>query len=282
MLDDFCRCERCYYFKYECKRRKIGSDNALVYGKAIHKACDCFFMGLSLKDAIKAFSEIMPKDFVPADEKRTIKMAHTIIREYYNQYANQPIDEVLGIEKTLKCEIAGVDFYGRIDKIVKWAYGISVLDHKTTTSYMSQFVERVDRSHQYTGYIHMMNELYPDDEKYGCIVDAIHIPRPLKTKPSVPAFERPIVIRSPEQIEDWKQWVNKCDNDIKWCQVQNVWPEEMMSCYSWNRPCPFMSICEIPSSLEKKVEYLKDSIDYEDYEWAPWDEVYNGETKEAV
>lgn len=265
MLDDFARCPLYYYFAHILHRRKIKSDAAQQYGKYIGKACDCFFRGEPLEKALGEFLLGVPEDL---DEKRTLKTAELIIREYYNRYKLQPFDEIMGAELMLNLPINDeILFWGRLDKLIKWAYGISAIDHKTTSYYISEYVKRIDRMYQFTGYNALLKSLFPDS--YGVIVDIIYIPRPLKTKPIEPQFDRVTVIKNEKQIEDWKHWVCNLHNQIK----NGICFEQYRSCYDYNKACPYLSVCENPISLEEKTVYIRESIDFEDYIWQPWEEI---------
>jgi hypothetical protein len=127
-------CERKYYYKYVENLVPKRAEAALGFGQGIHAMCDEKFKGESLEKGLAAFRATYPESL---DEKRTVALGEQITRDYYQRYENEPFDEVMFVEgwKEITLE-GGIRVGGRIDKLVKWVYGITPIDHKTSSKYL--------------------------------------------------------------------------------------------------------------------------------------------------
>ena len=262
-------CERMYWYKYENQIIPKGKEGPLIFGSAIHKAIDEMFRGKGLDEMLKTFErETEGRD---CDEKRTLSSGKNILTRYYKEYREQHFDEILEIEKKHSIEIVPtgencdkIIFTGVVDKIIRWPYGVSGIDHKTTTGYLGQFLNGADTSYQFTGYIALLKDLYSDT--WGMIVDAIYVPRLLKpAKDGTPRFqdvglERSLVTKSHWAIEEWKQWVRGVVERILSSEVRL---KRRGSCYHWNRECPYMELCDMEwEDDENLIEFAKNSVNY--------------------
>lgn len=265
-------CEQYFFYRYVCDLVRVGAEGATQFGEGMHRACDKFFEGKTINEAFAAFKEIVPKDI---DEKRTLRTGEALIRGYYKEYANQYIDEVLAIEKKMVIPIKNpngedIEYAGRLDKIIKWYYGIAGLDHKTTSLYISSFRDTVDISHQFTGYYKMLRELY--ENASGFLVDVIHVPRVLKSGEVRTDYSRFNKDISEQELEDWERHVCSVVNDITEAHKTNVWRQSGNYCRAFNRVCPYKELCMYgkTASLEDTVAMAKESEDYTCIPWTPW------------
>lgn len=247
---------------------------ALEFGKTTHEMCDKMFGGASLEDAKKvfeAFEDNYDEDGVTLlDEKRTKQVGLILTQGYYEQYSNQPFDEVSFVEKYMEIDFPSFKYGGRIDKIIKWMFGTCPVDHKTTTSYLQDYFRDVDKKHQFTGYIDICRQSY--EGVSSLLVDAIYVPKLLKTKPPRMEFDRKLTERSEFQIQLWRKWVVKTVENIQRAMESGYWQKFDNCCTSWNRLCPYKGLCDLEMSDEEIVAIGKESIDYRVEMWEPWRE----------
>lgn len=265
------QCPRKYFFEYEHQLVSPKSQAAPTFGRGIHRAGDVFFTGGTVDEAIAAFKSLVPTDL--DEEKRTLENAEAIIRGYYKEYNGSisPFTEVLGVEKGLLVDFGDFEFFGLLDKVVNWAYGITALDHKTTSLYLSNYGKTVQPKHQYTGYIYLLRELY--ENAWGLVVDAIHVGKKLKSGWRT-EYTRFLTTRGEWEIDEWKKWVRASVKGIRQARESNEWLMFTNECTAFNSACPYKPLCEVPyQSLEETLAYAKQSGDYFVRVWEPWKEV---------
>ncbi len=261
-------CPRKFFFQYENHLVNPKKQAALRFGEGIHRAMDVFFVKGSVEDAIKAFMIIVPEDLDEA--KRTVENGKTIIRAYYKNYTGSisPFKEVLGVEKGLTVDFGDFSFFGLLDKIVDWDYGITCVDHKTSSAYLSNFGKTVQPNHQYTGYIYLLRELY--ENAWGLVVDAIHVGRKLKDGWRT-EFNRFLTTRGEWEIDEWLKWVKATVRDIRTARETGEWLMYTNECTAFNSECSYKTLCEVPyENLEDVLKYARDCGDYVIQEWSPW------------
>lgn len=276
-LKDADNCLRYYFFKHVMHLVNLFRQGPLQFGSAIHESMDVFYQGKPLEDAINAFLAVMPLDEFDEpkdiDDKRTIKCGKTIIRDYYTTYEDQPIDEIMSIEKMYNIILKApwgeeIIYWSKIDKLIRWAYGVTMVDHKTTSYYLSKFEDMVDDTHQYTGYIYTLKQDYPD--AHGGLVDAIHVPKPLKTKDLQTQFARYTVSKNDHDFDEWKMWVFDTIERIMKAEKTGNWPQSKSRCHDYNRRCDYIELCRMPINLEEAVHQAMRSGDFKVEAWQPW------------
>ncbi len=261
-------CEFKYMLKYEHCIVPNRIEAATQFGKGIHSMVDAMFEKRPLEEGITAFKTLVPENL---DDKRTVALGELITRDYYSRYANQPFDEIVSIEGWKEIEINDFIVGGKIDKVVKWHLGTMAFDTKTTSKYLAQYTKTFDIKHQFTGYITICKEHY--ENVSGLLVDCVFVPRPLKTKPPETSFDRVIVYRNENEIDEWRKFVIKTVETIRWARETGFYRKFDNDCDSWNRECPYKQLCELSRSMpvSEVIEFAKSSVDYKIEAWKPWE-----------
>jgi hypothetical protein len=263
-------CEAKYFFKYEKNLVPNAPEAALAFGQGIHAMCDQKFKGKALEKGLSAFLTAYPKSL---DEKRTVALGEQICRDYYQRYENEPFDEVIFVEgwKEIVLE-GGIRIGGRIDKLVKWLYGITPVDHKTSSKYLSQAILALRMKYQFTGYLKILKE-YMEGVGDSLLVDLIHVPRPLKTKVAQTDFCRELTPRGEFDYKRWEEWVVRTVEGIRRAREDGVYRCFDNDCDSWNRVCPYKVLCEMPMGMEDTAAWAKKRVEeWKVSEWKPWEE----------
>ncbi len=129
-----------------------------------------------------------------------------------------------------------ISFIGRLDKLVEFNQGVYIKDVKTTKSGLgSRYFERYSPDNQFS--------LYPLGGRIafgipikGIIADAVQV------GVSFSAFERAMVPRSEESLQEWLEdaqwWLGLMDE----CARRDYWPQNDKSCGLYGG-CEFREIC---------------------------------------
>lgn len=271
-LSTFQTCPRMYYNRYKLKLRKIIEDDFVIdmnFGSTIHKALELYYKGKAEEEALRVFNE----NFTPlvGDKCRTPAHGQALLKAYFNYYkgltnelgdthlitattvAGSPAVE---IKDTFK--IDNIDYIVKIDRIVKSNAGNWVQDHKCTQKSLYTFSNKFTPNMQVSGYVDYVMKKY--GQCSGFIPNVLYYGFRERAYKSEPAgfhfqFQRDIVNRTKEQIDDFEQ------NVIYWCakleqaEKDNYWGKNENQCFR----CGFKELC---TSVDD--ETVKDSL-YEQY-----------------
>ena len=152
------------------------------------------------------------------------------------------------------------------------------MDHKTTSKFLSASVKTIGIKHQFTGYIEIVRQHFEGGID-SLLVDAIHVPRPLKTKVPALDFDRVLTARTEFEIECWKKWVWQTVKYIREAELTGHYRQFDNCCDSWNTECSYKELCELykTMSLSDVIEFAKQSVDYEIKAWEPWKDIKKNE-----
>lgn len=274
-------CEFKYFLRYENNIVPANlREMALEFGKRAHSMCDKMFAGESLDKALEvwgSFEDAVDEESGKLlDERRTKRAGELLAKEYYATWENSPFEEVLSIEQWLEMNFKDFIFGGRIDKRVRWMFGVTPIDHKTTTGYLSEYFDDAAKKHQYTGYVTICKEHF-EDSADSLLLDVMYVPKFLKTKEPQTDFKRVLTDRTAFQIAKWKKFVDATVHDIWRARERGIWRKFDNCCKSWNKKCPYMTtanrtgLCDLEMSNQEIVEFAKTSVDYKVEEWKPWE-----------
>ena len=159
---------------------------------------------------------------------------------------NEEMAKWPGIEPTI--------FTGRLDLEVELSMRPWLVEFKTTGQALALQKKRLHRSPQVTGYNYAARhklEMIPD----GSLVTICHISayKSKKTglygKPKID-FARVPEIRTPEDLETWRESFMYTAHQIRQCMKTNVWPCFQDNCYVFGR-CGYADLCEQNKSIEE-------------------------------
>lgn len=255
-LQCFCTCERKFYWRHIRHLVKKGEGHpALTLGKAIHSALEVIYKGGDEVEATKAFlSEYPPTPSTLEEDKRGVENGLLILKGYLDKFIPERDWKIVRVEVPGMFELTSdILFAWKADLVVETMGGLYGVEHKTSSN-ARWFVPKPN--HQISGYIYGSKvQGYPLD---GFIVNLIMV---FKTKRD---YKRLITTRTPEMLEEWRQWVIYKKHQIDNCLENNWFPLSTNSC--WN--CPYTDLC----SINYKHQEALISSTYEVSVWAPWEQ----------
>lgn len=254
MLSCFTTCPKKFYWRHI---RHLVTDRgkvpALEFGKAIHKGLEVFYKEDSVDLALEAFKDDLDPE--AQDDKRNEANGLKILKSYFKQYLPEKF-KVLAVELNLSAKITpSLELWGYIDLVVEQQGNRYNVEHKTSSSIRS-FIP--NPNHQISGYDLLSTENgYPVG---GSIVNILGV---FKTKTE---NCRSITTRTDEQKESFLGYLKHTGGLIKDCKEKDFFPKYSSGCMTFNKPCPYLELCNADSSLVGKIiEY-----NYKTEEWTPW------------
>ena len=272
-LNLFINCPRAYRNRHILKLRKAVDDEREMYlnwGGAIHKALEAYYKIKGREEALKIFNETYPP--LEGDKVRTPNNGITLLNNYFNYYegnTNELGDKNL---TTLEVEIkdtfmiGDVEWLVKIDRVVKCNAGIFCQDHKSTTKSLYTFFNNFTPNMQVSGYVDYCIRKY--GQCSGFMPNVLWYGQRERAYKGEPAgfhcqFQRDIVNRTKEQIDDFEKNVIYWANRLQIALDTNEWGKNESNCSR----CAFREMCSscddqnvVETIYEKynPLEYLND------------------------
>ena len=297
-LDSMRVCPRRFYYS-KIRRWKPDYDSIhLLFGSAWHASMDYLWQNpfAKLDEAFAAFEAVWNSSQFAESESfdtypKTPGRAREVLAKYIERYAQwlQNNIEVIEIEHAFIVPLSESDqklFYvGKWDKLYKEGMFYHILDHKTTSSFSTGWLNSWSPNGQVDGY------LYSGHMQYGEKFKSVVIDGALIQKSSID-FKRVPVERQIDMLDQWKwevldliELVYYYENQLK--EIRNsskqekflrTFPKCTTSCTSYFGSCPFLDLCkfvpnpEIYAGEEKPHGFVTD-------DWKPFsvDETPEGE-----
>jgi len=292
-IDCFNLCPQKYYYRYVMHiRPKGGPGSALSFGHAIHKAMEVLYGGNPFTMVIcplhgsghcqfcersngfmpaiaGAFLAAYPED--PEDDKdvRTRSRGLEILTAYIRKY-RRDVFKTLAVEVPFSIPFSGFTYVGRIDLIGQWENEeIRPVDHKHTTRFGEMFNEQFHLSGAITGYIrttHLLTRASGAPPVTRAMINGLRVTTRIQDE----SFARPVTSRTPEEIAQWEDAVQRTHDRIQTMHNNEYWPRHApFACWAYNKRCEYWSLCT------NSRQTAKDIIDgdFEVVEWSPFDEI---------
>lgn len=303
-LNQYYSCPMSYYLKFICGLRKVEegiTDIDLRFGSAVHKCLETYYKGKGItdeqiKEVWKDFQDL-PQSY--EEKSKTRANGERLIADYVATYAQRDKEwEVLGTERKCYIKIGEVDYAVKCDLIIKVNGNIFAVEHKTTSRISPTFFSKFTPNTQVSAQTEAVRQEF--GECSGVIVNALEsgwVTKPVLIDPqdsdcnnySIKEvkfckyykkdmaycsgfhsnFQREIVNRTKEQLEDFKENVkNGAIKLITDTQLGNFVKHEQR-CHDYKHGCEYRELCiscadeNVLSSLYEKVEdpyaYLKEN-----------------------
>lgn len=259
--------------------REGGAKNAaLTFGGAVHAGLEQLLLGqdeVLQNDAIAKHFRDCP---APPDDYRTLQNALAILKAYrvrstFPDYDWTILSDASGplVERAFELPLFAVDisfnlpdgtavtsihvaWSGRMDAIVFCNGRARVCDHKTTSIAGDQFTQDFILSNQTLGYTWAAQQLYPEHNVSGFVLNAIHFKRPTGTSQSLTepgprggaaplSFFRAYYDYSPERVSWWVDNVKRIILDFIHHLAENSWPSHTKWCFGKYGKCPYHDAC---------------------------------------
>lgn len=265
----------------------------LVHGLAVHKALEVFYgqprEGRTypvnfdeyarlmvhghdapekhfLYDAVAAYIKAAePLKALPDTDARSLSSGVWVLGHYFkhrinDEYvtyvdANGPVIERTFETPLFECADLRIVLFGTIDFALKNLATGHVLcgDHKTTSRFDSNFLNRIKPNHQYTGYIIGAQRVLGIATEDFLVNGVQVLRRPLTNKGGPPTFMRQITKRTDADFAEFTDTVHWAVRSYLGWEAANVWPlGPTDACASWNG-CQFHDVCTAPNALKQNI-----------------------------
>jgi len=229
-ISDYQLCPRYFKYTWVDKLKPKEPKPGLMFGEAFHKALYRWYDKQPVEECVKAFESLSNR---VTPDFRTRGWGEAIFKQYVEMYGKEPY-EVLHSEKTGVVEI-GERLYGfTLDQVVKDRY-IYVVDHKTTLTLGSSFIERYRPNTQIDGYCYACLVLV--GECMGAIINGISTAQNPKQR-----FLRGTSPRTREEIMRFPEIFSYWTGMIEWSIKNNTFPMNTGSCHRWGK-CMYWDLC---------------------------------------
>ena len=285
-LDVINVCPRKAYYSLHERWKSNDSAPPLVFGSAIHKALETWYLGdidkrtlpknfndqaqravhgFEVEDeesvaiqAIKAFANECTDVITPDNDARSLENGAKILANYFKTYqndnltilrdANGPMVERMGSFTMYETESLTIEYFGTVDAIFRnEATGIiTVADHKTTSTLGTQFYSRLKPNHQYTGYIEIAKRCFGLDTSLF-MVNGIQV---AKTKHDL---VRQITKRDEQDfIELQSAVIDAVDRYLTYMRRGN-WPQTAPNPCTMYGNCAYLKVCSTPLNVQQTI-----------------------------
>lgn len=253
-------CLRKYYWRYVRNLVPLMGSNALRYGSTWHGFLDGFYSSvksIGWNDPTTAFqaafvegketweSESTKQTFYE-DDYRTFDNCTKAFLEYNNYYSgDRSMMEIIDIEKAFSIEFSQFIFDGKLDLQVRLNGVNWLMEHKTTSQYITTQIERMNRASQTIGYWNACRILGLDIE--GVLISFHHLSArkaksgewgTLKIE-----FQRSPQLYCKQNIDDWQEHFTSVAQQLMDCYELEFWPKNYDSCYQYGR-CGYLLLCD--------------------------------------
>lgn len=253
-------CRRKAFYALNRNLRSEEGSEALVFGKAIHRALELFYSTSpdrrSLEQVQWAFMDAAAPylSAVPSSDKRSIENGKKILEKYFNVYSNDPWMVVIHDKKPMvefPFEIKvneKMTIHGQIDCLLQnmETDEIVVCDHKTSSSLGSDFMSRIKPNMQFSAYAWAANKLGFDVQ--NVMVNGIQV---AKTKTDL---LRVFTKRNEADFREMFESFDEACSMFLRAKQANSWPMNSASCSHYGG-CPYRDICSLD------VQYRETAIE---------------------
>lgn len=296
----FRRCPKEYYYRYVLLRRTEAKAEALVFGSAIHRALNVWWMASELSPLKRLNQAIETIGNCNLDQFTRVK-AEELLMGYTAMWGDVN-STIVGVEQKFEIErqtfsMNPYTLTGSIDAITSE----HIVEHKTSSMDIqphSDYWEHIQSlDGQVSTYLEGVREIGLDITK--CMYDVIHKVKlePLKATPkesrkytkagelykgqreqdedihefrarvradivSRPSyyFVRQMIVRLPQQFEDHLDDIDSTVRMIRYCDSSKSYPRHTNACDRFGRKCEYHRVCCGNDSIDSNNFYTATEI----------------------
>jgi len=261
-LQTFISCPMKYYLRYQLGLEKIRVDERDVdrlFGSCVHEGLDLYYSGKPMDEVVKVFDSFID---VEGEQHKTKANGIALLIEYEKYYKAIDKDiEVLSTEVSDSFKIGDIDYIVKVDGMVKMRDNIYAMEHKTTKRIDYRYFERFSPSMQVSGYVDYVGR--SQGSASGLILNAMQSGFRQRAYRGEPAgfhcaFQREIINRTPQQIEDFEKNVIIWTDKLKCSLCDDVWGKNEGNCMQY-RGCTYRELC-LTSCGIKLDEQIKEAM----------------------
>lgn len=299
-LDVMRVCPRKFYYSKIRKWKPTGIRTPLSFGSCWHETMDFFWKNPDATEAqvIQKFTDVWNlSDLKDTDDfdlfPRSKGRAYEMLIEYLARYRNWIKSiELMAIEKpfivplSTEIEKQNLFYVGKWDKLYREYGKITILDHKTSSSFASTWLNSWSPNGQVDGY------LYAGHMEYGDEFRNVMIDGALVQKSKIDFIKVPVE-RQIYMLEMWKWEVIDLIEQIwyyetllldirataKKSEILRTFPKCTTSCTSYYGMCPYVNLCKFVTNPET-IEGEPDGFEHDS--WKPFEVAEDPEGKIIV
>lgn len=275
-------CPRKLYFFLSGFEPKVGKAY-FVWGSAWHKMMDTWYKSTDTSDKriIEAIAEgvaYFDDNIQEESVDNTRNGLITAFRYYVERYETDPFKLIEGAsEQGFQWPLVGTDYFyaGSMDGYIEWQpYGFLVLEHKTTSEYLSDsFIGQWEFSPQVTGYHWYLSKIHEDT--YGVLVNMITKKTPTaKSNWTTPRVARTLIRKTEADLAEFERDVIEDIGYFKSCYETERWPKTTNPRNCSGGPgkssCPFKQICLTQVDFRSVDISVYDHLQIRKEAWEPW------------
>lgn len=252
-IQEFLNCPRKHYWHQERGLVPKGEiDHNLRIGLACHEALEVWHTKADQQAAILAIENVIE----PTNEHWGMAIATMLGYIKFDQAS--PLHLVVQEFETSIPIAGGYVYTMRIDGIANLDGKFYVVEHKTTSEYLSTYFRRYQNNWQVTGYLQGVKKEVGHLETSGIIINALQKPRKQKNGYGEPAYGRELVVRSEYQVEQFLSGVSLAFEEIDDTRIkehayprrlaERAWRQNTQYCHAYNKSCEYLDLCKYGSS----------------------------------
>lgn len=312
-LNAIARCPRKAFYSFGCDLGSAGGEHpALKFGEALHAGCGMMLGELARTPydqlharqneihlaAYQRFMLVWGDRDNLLDEKRNSVNAKWILLNFQQRHLPglslyeiltpppspiPPEDNVSDYEVRFAIDIGlPVPLVGRIDGIARHrdTKKLLAIELKTCSQMTDLLFKGFTLNPQVLGYACALRTMGKSLEEYYSLggldetfVDFIHVPKPLKTKPTVYDGQLLPISITNHHVEGFLEWARYHGSQWLEFERQGKFPQFYSGCHpypmfgSLGYPCEFQTLCSVPDWTVMKDLYSK--MNYNPYKLAP-------------
>lgn len=246
-------CKRKFYWQYVKGLEPIHKAPAILLGTAGHVGMEAWYeqhkMGsttskkvkFAIDAAIGNLEEHYDEYYDPSKFEVHKRQLRDTFQQYGLQYDHEPF-RVISLEESLEVTLKYGDlFTGRVDLVTLRDDGrVMIMDHKFTSWSLHNFKRAVQASDQATAYTLLWNKNHPKRPASGVIFNLIR-----NYQGKIDFLQVP-VYRAQADVEVFESEVSENLRDLSQRAIdpEATWPKNTDHCFSYNRACPFLDLCQ--------------------------------------
>lgn len=270
-INSFTQCPlRCRY-KHDLHLRPADdatSEHHLTFGRAGHKAFESLYTEGDAAKAKEIFRHFYPVQIDPNDFAKTADNACFTIDMYVKTYDWDKQWKVLAIEEMDHTED---NYTVKLDLVVEDTRNGDILgvDHKFTGSYLDyKFFSKFNPNSQVTQYFRYIKEKYGHCD--GFVINAVGMKYRQRAYKGESAgfwcaFERQVMNRTPQQIEQEQQSKDYWIERIEHAKQSGIWGMNTSQCFL----CEYQAACAAGWDWEHDSELIKTLFKQVCDKWIP-------------
>ncbi len=239
-------CPQKYYIKFILGLQKASVDTTNIdirFGQTVHSGLELFYKEKSKEDITKTFDDFID---VEGEESKTKANGIELLNAYIEHYKNKDKDmQILDVETKDSYSIDDITYIVKVDTIIKLNDNIYVLEHKTAKNIAYNYFDKFSPNMQMTGYTEYVRQKY--GQCSGILLNVLQSANRKRAYKGEPAgfhckFQREIVNRNPQQLDDFKENIKKIAKFLEVCKLHNSWFKNENSCHKF-RGCQYKELC---------------------------------------